>query len=446
MSDGSARSPWARPDPPESHDAPRAWPAPAAPAAPSPAPASPPPPPPAYAYDAWTRPAYRTPLPPPPSPDSWRNGWTPVVLALLALIVGVLGVGVALDRESPTAAPAVSTPPPVPTTRFEPTPSVPPNPGPERQSGPSTTVTTLPDVDSIAAVVRESTVDITTSFGSGNRSAGTGMILTTTGAILTNYHVVASSTEISVQINGEGPSYAGKVVGTARAEDVAVIQLEDAANLRPIQVGNPNALTPGDTVVAVGNALGRSGPLTVASGTVTALNQTATAADPSTGASETLTGLIQSSTPLQPGDSGGPLVNTAGQVVGMNTAASLRNRTGSAGVAFSIPINRALSIANDIRAGRASSVVQIGQPGYLGVQVTREGAVVTRVVPGMPAEAAGLVAGDRIVAVNDSPVETSIGLTEALAAYRAGDTVNLQWVDAGGSRRTARVKLSAGES
>lgn len=436
MSDGSPRSPWARPDPTEPAGVPTGAP----PAAPGPATTPP------YAYDGWARPAYRPPLPPPPPPDSWRNGWAPIVMALLTLIVGVLGVGVALDRRPPTAVPDVATLPTAPTTPFEPTPTVPPDPGLGRQSGSNTTVTTLPDVASIAAIVRESTVDITTSFGTGNRSAGTGMILTTTGAILTNYHVVAGSTTITVQVDGEGPSYSGKVVGTSRAEDVAVVQLDDASNLRPIQVGNPSALTVGDTVVAVGNALGRTGPLTVTAGTVTALNQTATAADPSTGTSETLTGLIQSSTPLQPGDSGGPLVNTAGQVVGVNTAASLRNRTGGTGVAFSIPINRALSIANDIRAGRASSVVQIGQPGYLGVQVTREGAVVTRVVPGMPAEAAGLVAGDRIVAVNDTPVETSIGLTEALATFRAGDTVNLHWIDAGGSRRTAQVKLSAGSS
>lgn len=402
----------------------------------------------------WNTPPARPPLPPlpivpqPRREGGWRQSWVPVVLAMVALVVGVLGVGVALDRHTErldTISPPTTL---TPSTELEPTPSVPPRQGllapapPTTVPGPATLEQA--DVAAIAARVENAVVDISTAFGSGTRSAGTGMVLTASGAVLTNYHVIEAATSINVQVNGQGPTYTAKVVGTSRAEDVAVIQLDGASGLTPIAPGNASNVRVGDPVVALGNALGRSGPLSVVSGTVAALNQTATASDPGAGTSETLAGLIQTTAPLQPGDSGGALVNASSQVIGMNTAAALRNR-GGIGVAFAIPINRALSIAADIRAGRGSSVIQVGAPGFLGVQVNRD-AVITRIVPGMPADTAGLVVGDRLVGVDDKTIDSSAALTTTLADYRAGDQVTLAWVDTSGVRRTIRVKLAAGTS
>jgi S1-C subfamily serine protease len=362
-----------------------------------------------------------------------------------ALLSGLVGLAVVLDRDPTEAVLFPLVPPPSVATTDVPRTSVVP-----RTTTPTPTTNPLDgaaDVDAVAALVSPAVVDITTNLGfsgSSGRGAGTGMVITASGEVLTNYHVVAGATAITLQINGQGTTYTAKIVGTNRTEDVAVLQIDGVSGLATVQAGRPTDLAIGDAVVAIGNAGGRPGPPTVTSGTVSALNQTATAADPASGTAETLTGLIQTTAPLQPGDSGGPLINGRGQVVGMNAAAALRNRSGtSTPVSFAIPITRALAIAADIRTGRASSTVQIGQPGYLGVQVNRAG-VVTRVVPGLPAEAAGMEAGDTIVAVDDKPIDSSPSLTDALSTYRAGDRVNVTWIDQGGQRRTASIRLSDG--
>ncbi len=381
-------------------------------------------------------PGYGAPPPPPPPPGPARGRAAMGIAMVIALIVGFVGVSTVLSRQGDSpqsgARRAVDLPfvPDFSTTE-------PP------RSGPPTT--TPVDSASIAARVEDATVDIATTVGYNNgQAAGTGMIITSSGEVLTNNHVIAGATSITVQINGQGPSYSARVLGTDRTDDIAVLKIENGPSFRTIRAGNPSDLSIGDPVVALGNALGRSGPLTVKTGAVSALDQTATASDPSSGTSETLTGLIQTTAPLQPGDSGGPLVNAAGQVVGMNTAASLRGRfNGTTGLSFAIPITQAMAVAADIRAGRASATVQIGQPGFIGIQVARD-LTVTRVVPGMPAEAAGLEPGDRILTVEGQPLATSNALTEALNLHRTGDTVTLTWVGSDGRQESGRMKLVAG--
>ncbi|MEY2425168.1 MAG: hypothetical protein QOI61_740, partial [Actinomycetota bacterium] len=296
--------------------------------------------------------------------------------------------------------------------------------------------------DEIAAKVDPSVVNITTTLANGT-AAGTGMVLTSSGLVLTNNHVIADSTEIRVQVNGTGPIYAATVVGYDIGNDVALIQMQGASNLQPIAVGDSSKVAERDAVVALGNALGKGGTPAIAQGSVTALDQTITAGDP-TGPSQTLTGLIEINAPLVPGDSGGPLVNSAGQVIGMNAAASQQNRRGTSD-AFAIPINKALDIARQITSGQSSATVHIGARALLGVQVQQgQGATVAGVQPGSPAESAGLVAGDVIVAVGNTTITAVSDVTGALNSYHPGDKVDIGWIDAGGQHHTATVQLIEG--
>ena len=296
--------------------------------------------------------------------------------------------------------------------------------------------------DEIAAKVDPSVVNITTTLANG-AAAGTGMVLTASGLVLTNNHVIADATEIRVQVNGTGPIYNATVVGYDITDDVAVIQMQGASNLPPITVGDVSKVAVHDAVVALGNALGKGGTPAIAQGSVTALDQTITAGDP-TGPSQTLTGLIEINAPLVPGDSGGPLVNAAGQVIGMNAAASQQNRR-STSDAFAIPIDKALDIVHQITSGQSSAKVHIGARALLGVQVQPgQGATVAGVQPGSPAESAGLTAGDVIVAVGDSTITSVADVTAALNSYHPGDKVDIGWTDATGQHHTATVQLVEG--
>src|SRR5207302_1093990 len=163
------------------------------------------------------------------------------------------------------------------------------------------------------------------------------------------------------------------------SRDVAVIQLQNASGLTTANLGDSSSVQAGDTVTALGNAGGKGGTPSVATGTVTALNQGITASDEGSGAnSEQLTGLIETNADIQPGDSGGALVNSFGQVIGMNTAASsgtqFQSQSGQpAEQAYAIPIDKAESIAKQIEAGQGSSTVHIGATAFLGIETDGSG-------------------------------------------------------------------------
>ncbi|MGH3971660.1 MAG: S1C family serine protease, partial [Mycobacterium sp.] len=183
-------------------------------------------------------------------------------------------------------------------------------------------------------------------------------------------------------------------------------------------------------------------------GTVTALNQTVSASDSLTGSSETLDGLIQVDAGIQPGDSGGPTVNANNQVIGLNTAASDNYKLGR-GEGFAIPINQAMAIAGQIRSGAASPTVHIGPTAFLGVGVTDSqngpGVLVQRVLPNAPAAQAGLVEGDRIVAIDNNPVNSATELTSILDQHHPGDAIALGVQSGvGGGPRTENVTLAPG--
>jgi S1-C subfamily serine protease len=279
--------------------------------------------------------------------------------------------------------------------------------------------------------------------------AGTGMVLTSGGIVLTNNHVVANTTSLTAQLAGRGPVYSAVVIGVDPTQDVAVIQLEGASGLPTTPFDLSGSLAVGDQVTGKGNALGRNGPPVVASGTVTSLDETIQVQDEEATIVETLDGVICFNAPIQPGDSGGPLLNGQGRVIGMDTAGSLSSASGAAASwGCAIPITRAMTIAQEIRAGSPSPYIESGHRGVLGVEVTTrggvDGAVVVSTTRGDAANSAGIVAGDVITAVAGIAVPSVADFNQVMQDRLPGDTVTVTWLDAGGQSHSASVTLSPG--
>jgi S1-C subfamily serine protease len=301
------------------------------------------------------------------------------------------------------------------------------------------------------------------------------MVLTSTGEVLTNNHVIDGATSIKARDVGNGRTYTAKVVGYDKTRDVAVLQLVNASGLTTVSLSS-SGVQSGQKVVALGNALGKGGTPSVATGKVTATGRTITASDESAGNAEQLHGLIQTNAGIQPGDSGGPLVNTAGDVVGMNTAASSNISTTAFGTqsqhpatqAFAIPISHATAIVDQIEAGQASSTVHIGASAFLGVEVSPSstgstggdgnpyggyygggsggsaGATVAGVLNGSAAAQAGLAQGDVITSVAGHAVKAGKDVSSALAQHHPGDKISISWTDQSGQSHTATVTLGNG--
>jgi len=313
----------------------------------------------------------------------------------------------------------------------------------------------------VAAQTDPGLVDIVSNLGLQQaESAGTGLVLTPSGEILTNNHVIKGATAIRVTDIGNGHTYPAKVVGYDQSRDIAVLQLQGASGLQTAALGDSSTVKVGDKVVALGNAGGKGGTPSVAVGHVASLGASITASDVGAGTAERLTGLIHHNAPIQPGDSGGPLVSNTGRVVGIDTAAS-----GSAGFqlqqtahtqAFAIPINDAVTLAKQIEAGQASATIHIGPTGLLGVGVESasqaassgisagSGAVVAQALPGTPAARAGITAGDVIVAAGGNRVSSPSGLQSALERFHPGNHVSITWTDQSGQTHSATLVLANG--
>jgi len=307
-------------------------------------------------------------------------------------------------------------------------------------------------------------VDVISTLGYQHGTAeGTGMVLTSTGEVLTNNHVVAGATSIQVRDVGNGRTYAATIVGYSDRDDVAVLQLTGASGLATVKTGDSSSVSVGQRVVALGNAEGKDGTPSVATGTVTALAATITASDEGSGSTEQLSDMIQTNAGIEPGDSGGPLVNSAGAVIGMDTAAS--TSSGQIGTtadvttaAFSIPISRALSIAGQIEAGQSSAAVHVGATAFLGVEVATvgsgdyyggygqasSGVTIDGTVPGSAAAAAGLSAGDTITSVAGHAITSSSDLQQVIGGYHPGDKVTVGWDDQSGQSHSSSVTLTQG--
>ncbi len=312
--------------------------------------------------------------------------------------------------------------------------------GPTIQATASTSTT--PSADQTRGVVL---IDSSTPAGEG---AGTGMVLTASGQVLTNYHVVEGSTSLTATIADTGRQYAASVVGWDAEEDVALLQLEGASGLAAVTLDDEGVRV-GDALTAVGNAAG-GGVLVAASGRVTALDQQVTVANE--GRTETLTGAIQTDAGAEPGDSGGPMFDDEGEVAGMTTAGgqtttAMPGRRGGASattsVSYAVSIGDAASVIAQIRAGDESGGVRIGPRAYLGVSVGSPSLVVASVVEGGPAATAGLDAGSVITSIGGTAVTTHDDLSAALDALEPGQEVALAWTGADDVRHTATVTLDA---
>ncbi|MBO0731350.1 MAG: trypsin-like peptidase domain-containing protein, partial [Acidimicrobiaceae bacterium] len=319
-------------------------------------------------------------------------------------------------------------------------------------SGPSNSSGGPANVGNIATKVQADLVDINTTLQYQQAlAAGTGVVLTSNGVVLTNNHVIAGATKISATDIGNGKTYTATVVGYDESHDIAVLQLKHASGLASAKIGDSSKLAVGQAVVGIGNAGGQGGTPSSAGGSITALNQSITASDELDGSNEQLSGLIATNANIQSGDSGGPLVDKNGTVIGVDTAASGGFSFSSQnGQGFAIPINQAMSIHQQIKAGRGSASVHIGPTAFIGVLIDPQGsgqssgAVINQAVAGGAAANAGLQPGDTITSINGQTVSTAAAITKLLIPFHPGDHLRLGWIDTSGQAHTSTVRLTQG--
>ena len=285
-------------------------------------------------------------------------------------------------------------------------------------------------------------VDIYTTLGyEHGLAAGTGMIISRSGEVLTNNHVISGATKFKVVDVTTHRRYSATVVGYSVSRDVAVLQLAQASGLRTVKRGGAVPLRVGMQVVARGNAQGRGGPPKTARGRIIALHQQIVAKD-EVGDSETLSNLIATNAPVVPGYSGGPLENTQNRVLGIVTAGS----TSGVHRGFAIPLAQALQLARRIESGESSAVVHVGPTAFLGVvlQDVSGGARIWSVVPGKPADVAGLVKGDVITSLNGTTISSSADVRKAVLSLVPGKAVPIGWTDTSGTVQTGTITPISG--
>src|SRR6266566_3009746 len=435
---------------------------------------------------------HTAPLPPmPPPPPRRRVGLLSYVA--VALVAGALGAGsvVALyhpaanSSAAPSAQPSVRAPVPLPSTAV-------PMPSSGGTAG-----------GSLTKVGQGIVIINTTLQYSSERAAGTGMVINAArGLVLTNNHVIENSTKITATVAATGKNFQARVVGYDVTGDIALIQLQNPSGLHQVPLGDSSKVKVGDVVTALGNAEGRS-EIVPAPGRITGVNRTITASNQGGAvASETLHGMFQTDAGVVSGDSGGPLVNAAGQVIGMDTAGNdVRFPDQQEAAGFAIPIKTALSVAREIAAGHASSIISIGYPPFIGIYVGQgtssdpqqqaaqqqqqndngfggfgggngfggngsngqscytndsnlpvpstiapvgSGTLVIGTICGSPAQSAGMTAGSVITSVNGQTIGAPQTVHNALSKFRPGDTVSLTWVTPSGQHKTANMTLTEG--
>ena len=418
--------------------------------------------------------------PPPPPPGS-RFGRVLAYVAVAALAAGVgAGAAIALNHSSdPSSSPAANGSQQNPFSNggnnFGQAPNNGQAPGNQNGtgSGGANSGTGSLNAQALAAKVDPAIVDITSQLKYNNATAeGTGIVISPSGLVLTNNHVIDEATSVSATLVVSGKTYTAKVLGYDSTDDVALLQLQGASGLKAASLGDSSKVKVGQAVLALGNAGGRGGLPSTAQGTVQGLNRTIQASDNGANTQETLHGMIETNAPIQEGDSGGPLVNASAQVIGMDTAANTSGFApdqSAATAGFAIPINHAISITNQIAAGHASSTVHIGLGGFLGVTAAAasdpsgcqgnggggfgggfggytppvsSGALICQVYPGTPAQAGGLTSGDVITSVNGQTVASSDALTSLMAGDHPGDQLSISYVDANGASHQTSVTLS----
>lgn len=296
------------------------------------------------------------------------------------------------------------------------------------------TVTSVSDKVSPSVVSIITNMTTRTYYGTiPSQAAGTGIIVSSDGYILTNKHVVNGARSVQV-ITLDGTTYEDvTVVGTDPLNDVAYLKVKDGKDLPAASLGDSNTVRVGQSVVAIGNALGQY-QNTVTSGIISGTGRPIQAGDESGNQVETLTDLFQTDAAINSGNSGGPLLNMAGQVIGINTAVA----QDAQGIGFAIPINATRGTLKGVLAGKGV------QRAYLGVRYVpitpevskkynlnvKQGAYVygestTSVMNGSPADKAGVKEKDIIVKINGAVVGKNGGVSSLVGAYAPGDTIGL---------------------
>ena len=410
----------------------------------------------------------------PPGRQRGRRGGRWLVYLTVAALAAVVGAGLtaALDGGGSAAPGTVS-------SRDIPTPS-------DNATGSKTL-----NLVTVERKVKPGLVDITATLKYDSETAeGTGMILSPSGLVLTNNHVIDGATSVTAMLVDSGKPFQARVIGYDSKDDIALLQLIGAAGLPTVSIGNSSQVKVGTAVLALGNADGRGGA-TPAAGIINGLNRSIQASDAGSGTTEDLNHMLETDALIQQGDSGGALANNAGQVIGMVTAANSGSDGGTSGTTgFAIPIDTALNIASEIAAGQPSGTVSIGLPGFLGVEVGQStspnpvrqaidqeradnspgptgnvgscltggqppsvpraiapahiGALVLGILCNTAADSQGLIPGDVITAVNGQAVTTPGSLTGITARYHPGQVVSVSWESISGARHTSSFTLGSG--
>jgi serine protease Do len=299
--------------------------------------------------------------------------------------------------------------------------------------------------EKIARRIGPAIVEIDATLESGGRSAGTGMLLTPSGQVLTNNHVIAGATAIAVRTR-DTRTFPAKVVGYDIADDVAVLQTDGASGLPTIDVGRPATLRAGQPLVVLDGNEG-------VKASVRALARDVTAGDRSDpNGIDARRGLIELVAPMQPIDAGGPVADGRGTIVAMRTGASagrLFHEETGADVSFALAIDRALAIVGQVNIGRSSASVHVGPSAVLGAEVsnatnTGGGVVVVDVLHDGPAAVAGIVARDVLASLDEVSVASSIDFDAVLNRHTPGDVVRVGWFDGKSVYHTASVRLIEG--
>jgi S1-C subfamily serine protease len=332
--------------------------------------------------------------------------------------------------------------------------------------------------------IEPSVVDVTATLTYDDETAsGTGFVIDAKRAfIITNNHVIRDATEVSVTIPATGQSYPARIVGADLSADIAVLEIKPEPGLAGAPIGDSAALDAGDSVISFGNQAGAGGSPAVATGLISGTGRTIQAADGASGFSETLHDMLATTAKIEPGDSGGPLADSAGTVIGVDTAAG----TGGTSTGYAIPINAAMAAERQITEGRPGPGISFGVNGFLGVVVgsgkasspavqraqehrrgtgaadspggcvstqsevlpptaiapVRAGALVMGVLCGTAAASAGISSGDVITEAAGQRIGSPNELTAIVNGSRPGSVVSVTWVSRSGTLRTSQVRLS----
>jgi putative serine protease PepD len=324
----------------------------------------------------------------------------------------------------------------------------------------STSVSNLPSAAQVSSSVKSALAkiepsvviinDTVTTSGNGRGGfggfggfqadgAGTGIIISSDGEVVTNAHIVNGATNIKVTLPNNGGTHDATVVGMDTGKDLAVIKVSGVSGLTAATFADSDTVQVGDSVIAVGNALGYGGSPTVTEGIVSAKDRSLQDSE------DNLSGLLQTDAAINPGNSGGPLVDTNGDVVGINVAVATGTSSEPAqNIGFSIPSNTVVKALPDLKAGKSSGGATQSTT-YLGVQIAdaQNGAGIVAVQPGSPADKAGLKANDIITKFDDTTISDSADLQRAVRAQKPGDTATLTVIRDG---QTMTVKVTLGSN